>query len=151
MLASHFVQKHCLPDQRTPAISSQALAAMMAYDWPGNIRELENAIIRGAYFCRNGTIEAADLGLRLTEERPPATIGPIQNELPLFKARKQEIIEAFERDYLTLLMQKHQGNVTQAARAAGKERRWSATAVSWSKISSTRSRRNSTACRTRCA
>jgi DNA-binding NtrC family response regulator len=123
MLASHFAQKHSLPDQKTPAISSSALAAMMTYDWPGNVRELENAIIRGIHFCQNETIETGDLGIRLPEERTPATIVSSQNELPSFKVRKQEVIEAFERDYLTLLMQKHHGNVTQAARAAGKERR----------------------------
>jgi DNA-binding NtrC family response regulator len=39
------------------------------------------------------------------------------------KAAKQRIIEEFERDYLTRLMREHNGNVSRAALAAGKERR----------------------------
>jgi DNA-binding NtrC family response regulator len=129
LLVAHFLGKHALQNQPAPALSAQALAALLAYEWPGNIRELENALIRGINFCQNGLIEAADLGLsRLAEKLPvmPELNEPndsAQSELPSFKVGKQEVIEAFERDYLTLLMQKHHGNVTQAARAAGKERR----------------------------
>jgi DNA-binding NtrC family response regulator len=44
-------------------ISARALEVLMEYDWPGNIRELENVIERAAILCRNDVIEPADLSL----------------------------------------------------------------------------------------
>jgi DNA-binding NtrC family response regulator len=49
-------------DPRHPAsISPAALRALLAYDWPGNLRELRNCIERAAAFCRGNRIELADL------------------------------------------------------------------------------------------
>jgi transcriptional regulator with PAS, ATPase and Fis domain len=42
-------------------ISPAALTALKKYNWPGNIRELSNAMERAAIFCSTGTIEAGDL------------------------------------------------------------------------------------------
>jgi DNA-binding NtrC family response regulator len=45
------------------SISPAAMEVLMAYDWPGNIRELENVIERAAILCRNHVIEPQDLSL----------------------------------------------------------------------------------------
>src|SRR5713226_7404312 len=50
-------------------IAAEARAALRAYDWPGNIRELENCIERAAILCDNATIEAADLQLGAGSEQ----------------------------------------------------------------------------------
>src|SRR5262249_49522322 len=82
-----------------------------------------NVIIRGLHLCDTEVIEVTDLGLSLGQmgkgesgNNSPPTDRP-------FKTLKQETIETFERDYLIRLMAAHHGNVTKAARSAGKERR----------------------------
>lgn len=45
LLAEHFAQKVKLPGSRTPEFSADALKVLQFYDWPGNIRQLENAIL----------------------------------------------------------------------------------------------------------
>ncbi len=123
LLVQHLLQKHTPSDQPVSQLSVSAQAALQNYDWPGNVRELENAIIRGIHLNQNGVIEAGDLGLEIEFLPLPLSTQTGEAELLPFKRKKQEILEAFERDYLTRLMQLHQGNISQAARAAGKERR----------------------------
>jgi DNA-binding NtrC family response regulator len=119
-LAAHFIQKHASASQGELRLSEDAVAALKAHHWPGNLRELENAIIRGLAYRRSNCIQAADLELRTMQPDPESftavTGGPM-------KAVKREMIESFERQYLKRLMQAHHGNVTEAARSAGKERR----------------------------
>jgi DNA-binding NtrC family response regulator len=125
-LAAHFLSKHTSDENPHPRLSSNACATLVSYDWPGNVRELESAIVRGLHFSRTDAIEVEDLELHPRAEIPAegsaaAAAPPVG--LRSFKARKQEVIEAFERAYLTRLMSEHQGNVSRAALTAGKERR----------------------------
>lgn len=53
-------------------ISPRALAALSAYDWPGNIRELSNAIERAMLFCDGETIELSDLPTDVAKADPKA-------------------------------------------------------------------------------
>ncbi|HEY0405905.1 MAG TPA: sigma-54 dependent transcriptional regulator [Pyrinomonadaceae bacterium] len=122
-LASHFLQKHALAEKPSPRLSAEARAVLMSFDWPGNVRELENAIIRGIHLSRSETIEVEDLALMPGEEKTLAASPLSAAPLSSFKVMKQEMIETFERDYLIRLMSEHQGNVSRAARTAGKERR----------------------------
>lgn len=122
-LACHFLKKHAYPDRQFLQFSPLAEEALRAYEWPGNVRELENAVIRGIHLCQDNKIEIEDLGIpALTASRHAPVVAP-HAEVCSFKAEKQKVIEAFERDYLTRLMRDYNGNVTQAALAAGKERR----------------------------
>lgn len=122
-LADHFLKKHTPAEKRTLRLSIAALADLMSRAWPGNVRELENAIIRGIHLSRSDEIAAEDLSLPLEApalHRP----GPVAGtKLQAFRALKRQVIEAFERDYLARLMSEHRGNISQAARTAGKERR----------------------------
>lgn len=121
-LAEHFLKKHTPPEKAELKLSASAAGGLMAWDWPGNVRELENSILRGIHLCRNRTIEPADLGL-LSPHRLAATPSPIFGCGASFRAMKRAAIEIFERNYLSSLMSEHRGNVSQAARASGKERR----------------------------
>jgi DNA-binding NtrC family response regulator len=115
-LAEHFLNKHSAPDSPVPCLSAQARNALLAHDWPGNVRELENAITRSIHYCRDGVISAKDLcleGDQSTFSDWPAA----------FKSAKRMALETFERAYLRRLMADHQGNISRAALAAGKERR----------------------------
>jgi DNA-binding NtrC family response regulator len=116
LLAAHFLEKHASDEEPAPVLSPEAVAALTAYDWPGNAREVENIMIRAGRLCRNGRIEPADLGLRTAQSSAAGTFSP-------FRVMKQAVVRDFERDYLRRLMAAHQGNVTRAARAAGNDRR----------------------------
>lgn len=130
-LAQHFLAKHATEATSHLQLKPTACAGLLSYGWPGNVRELESAIIRGLHLCRTEAIGLEDLNLRtqavadttahLAEEVLTAAAGRAESHS--FKAKKQEVIEVFERAYLTRLMCEHHGNVSQAARTAGKERR----------------------------
>jgi DNA-binding NtrC family response regulator len=129
-LSCHFLKKHVSQNAEAELqLAPGARAALLAYNWPGNVRELENVIIRAIHLSQTNLIEVEDLGIPSKIERQqghvrkdfPSTI--ISSELCSFKAMKQKMIEAFEQEYLNRLMREHQGNVSHAAAAAGKERR----------------------------
>jgi DNA-binding NtrC family response regulator len=121
-LAAHFLKKHVPNGKGDLRLSPGATAALMAWDWPGNIRELENAIIRGIHLCRSDCIEAPELGLVLCGTDSAMADSAIARGLS-FRDLKKATIEIFERNYLSRLMSEHGGNVSRAARASGKERR----------------------------
>jgi DNA-binding NtrC family response regulator len=87
----------------------------MHYSWPGNVRELEGVIQRATILTSSSIIRAEDIDLPLPfeEERPESD----------FREAKSRAIEQFERGYLTSLLTVCQGNITRAAKSAGKERR----------------------------
>ena len=121
-LAAHFLKKHTPADKLELQLSPSACAFLLSYDWPGNVRELENAVTRAIHLCRTDTIEIEDLGIRSRAQNLFDTPLPTRR-LRSLKAMKQEMVEAFERNYLTRLMCENEWNVSHAARAAGKERR----------------------------
>lgn len=112
------------------SISRPVKAIFAAYRWPGNVRELNNVIERALPFTDGTeiTIEALPDTLRGATgmPTPPSaevahTTGPIPN-IP-FKDAKDQIIDAFERQYLIDLLEAHDGNVSRAARSADMDRK----------------------------
>lgn len=92
------------------------------YSWPGNVRELEGLIFRSAVTCEEEILRLA----------PPdaAEHGHHNWEYPMsgfleetYSLAKSRVLEQFEYQYLHQLMERAGGNVSQAARLAGKERR----------------------------
>ncbi len=70
MLVTHIIKKfNERLKKNVQGIADDALAALEAHTWPGNIRELENVIERTLLFCKGETIERADLQLQVAE--PP--------------------------------------------------------------------------------
>lgn len=62
LLANHFLKKYCAGEGRqTPALSAEATKTLMQYDWPGNIRELENTIQRNIVISHSAVIESLDI------------------------------------------------------------------------------------------
>ncbi len=121
-LAEHFIAKY---GGRTGAVlTAEAEAALLACEWPGNVRELESAIVRALPMAQGGRIEPRDLGLPEWPSGASASMATEPAERTgSYKAQKRRMLEAFERQYLTQLMIEQGGNVSRAARAAGKERR----------------------------
>jgi len=121
-LAEHFIAKY---EGRSGAVlTAEAEAALLACEWPGNVRELESAIVRALPMAQGGRILPRDLGLPEWPRRASASIATEPAERTgSYKAQKRRMLEAFERQYLAQLMIEQGGNVSRAARAAGKERR----------------------------
>jgi len=92
------------------------------YAWPGNIRQLEYAILRAAQFGAGTCVEMDDVdlpGVNADARRDAAA----ETDAMSFTVLKRRTIEAFERQYLTRLMEQCRGNVTHVARKAQRERR----------------------------
>jgi len=85
--------------------SPAALAAIRKYEWPGNIRQLENRIKKALVLCDKTLLGAEDLDLG------PEALAPI---LPLEKAK-----EDFQRKYVLEVLERNNGNRTQTARDLG--------------------------------
>ena len=118
LLARHFIEAGSARFGK-PAILVEAatLAWFERYHWPGNIRELENLILR-EFLLANGpqiSIPPPSVGL---------TAGPAYDgaHLNYLLAKKQAITE-FESRFLTRLIEQASGNVSAAARISGTERR----------------------------
>jgi two-component system, NtrC family, response regulator GlrR len=85
---------------------------LLAQDWPGNVRELKSAVEYAYIMCDGDTL----LPPAAEEEAGSPAVGS-------FRAEKASAISAFERAYLSRIMQECDGNVSRAARAADKERK----------------------------
>ncbi len=112
-LALHFL-KNMAARMGKPvrAISPEALACLRAHRWPGNIRELENALERSIALTNSEQIEVGDL----PEEIIPLVNAPLSLiEIPPYLEAREE----FEQKYLTSLLDSCEGNVTQAAKLSG--------------------------------
>ena len=122
LLAAHFLRQYA-PSDNVPELSAAAQVALTEYAWPGNVRELEHAILRAAAMSRTNLITPDDLGIPHPEQRCSGGASAATPRRGPYQALKREAVAAFERAYLTNLMADHGGNVTQAARTAGKDRR----------------------------
>ena len=122
LLVQHFIGRYRERlGKPCDGISPAALARFQAYEFPGNVRELENKIHQAMVVAAGPVIEEADVALPLPAARA-ARGGRIDLARP-FRELKQEAIDAFETQYLTELLREHQGNLAQAARAAGMDRK----------------------------
>ena len=123
-IASHFAARYAA-EQRlpTPNFSDDAIAALQAYDWPGNVRQLRNVIERTiilAPAARMGQIEIDMLPPEILNEQAQLTPGEAVKAImgtPLREAR-----ETFEREYLRVQIRRFSGNISRTATFIGMER-----------------------------
>ena len=99
-----------------PQLSEDALTKLSNHDWPGNVRELEGVIQRAIVLRDAEVLTAADLDLPDSEDRNVSTCD-------LFRQGKSRAIIQFERNFIARLLAAHGGNISRAAKAAGKDRR----------------------------
>jgi DNA-binding NtrC family response regulator len=120
----HFVNKYRgRLGKPIDGIAPAALARFAAYEFPGNVRELENKVHQAMVVAAGPLIDEDDVALPVSS-RPPGIAIDVARP---FRELKQEVIDAFEVHYLTELLRTHHGNLAQAARAAGMDRKnlWS--------------------------
>ena len=72
LLVEHFCQKYARPGQPPPQVTAEAMDVLLRYRWPGNVRQLENAVERACATVRNGQIEKDHLPQRLRDGVRPA-------------------------------------------------------------------------------
>lgn len=122
ILAKHFFKRMRDEYQEGPKyLHPLTIEAMNVYDWPGNVRELENFIEREYFLCEGLAIVADPSNKKIIrEEKTPQPEHSTENS---FQLAKQAAIDQFERDYLKTLLTWSAGNVSKAAKLAGKERR----------------------------
>lgn len=117
LLVGHFMRRHRRADGTRPLqVSSAALRKLLMYAWPGNVRELESTVQRAVVFSTSETIEASEI------EFAGGCTPHASGEASL-RAVKCSAVKDVERAYLVRTLVENQGNVTHAAKAAGKERR----------------------------
>jgi transcriptional regulator with PAS, ATPase and Fis domain len=117
LLARHFLSKYGRQYGKLGVgLIEGALDKLVAHAWPGNVRELEGTIQSAVLLSSSLVVMPQDI----TVGRPPVQ-GNAESQL--FREAKAQAGSAFERLYLVKLLTTWQGNITHAAKAAGKERR----------------------------
>ena len=111
LLAEHFAARYSRKcNRKVGGISQEARACLMQYDWPGNIRELENAIERAIVIGNSDSILAEDLPENLLETAPSSAAVPTKYHGAIRNLKRQLILSALEQAG---------GNFTEAAKLLG--------------------------------
>ncbi len=108
---------------KTPTITPDAIAALQAFAWPGNVRQLRNIVERTLILAPSNTTDRIDLEHlppELTAE--PARLLPDQAARSIMGTPLREAREAFEREYLKVQIRRFSGNISRTAAFIGMER-----------------------------
>ncbi len=123
LLITHFLNKYARPNEPPKRVAPEAMDRLLAYRWPGNIRELENAVERAAVTA---------VGEMITNDfLPPRVSGSEKDEKPRFEIDLthplpyylQKATEQIEREYILKALEKSRGNVGRCAELCGLSRR----------------------------
>jgi transcriptional regulator with GAF, ATPase, and Fis domain len=94
-LVEHLLRHYGARNGRPPcAIGAAALRRLQEYEWPGNVRQLQNVLERAVIIARDGVIQAADIKLPESVPHPPAGAG---REQTLVEVERTHILEVLER------------------------------------------------------
>lgn len=120
LLANYFLAESCqemgIP---TKHLAAEVPGFLAARHWPGNVRELQNFMRRLCVFCRGEEVDMPHVYLSLSSEGDSCAS---KETAESYKDAKARVVEAFTRAYVTDLLQRTQGNVSEAARLSGLER-----------------------------
>jgi len=109
-LARHFLERHAKRYRKAlEGFDEEALQGLLGHPWPGNVRELEHVVERSVLLARDRLVHASDLGLR-----PAGAAGAT----PIEALTLDEV----ERLLIQRALQKHGGNVSDAAKTLGLSR-----------------------------
>ncbi|HEX7119609.1 MAG TPA: sigma-54 dependent transcriptional regulator [Longimicrobiales bacterium] len=127
LLAQHFLRRYAEKYDRDAAmplrLSPDAMRALMAHSWPGNVRELQNLMERIVSLAAPGQeVTLLDLPDELSSVGASPAVLAADISQPFHEA-KERAIQAFERAYLEALLVRHDGNISEAARQAGIDRK----------------------------
>ncbi|QIK96067.1 sigma-54-dependent Fis family transcriptional regulator [Sphingomonas sp. HDW15A] len=123
-LVAHFLARFSAERRiAPPTITEEALAALQAHDWPGNVRQLRNIIERTLILAPGDRVERIDIDLlpsEIVDSEGNSGLGAASMAImgsPLREAR-----ESFEREYLRIQIRRFSGNISRTATFIGMER-----------------------------
>jgi DNA-binding NtrC family response regulator len=124
ILCDHFLRTLSQKQQKpTPEITREAREILNHYDYPGNVRELENIVRRAVILCGNSAISPEHLSAEVrgatAVATPVMTSSPAAVESEDFQTAKARAVESFERAYLTSVLRKSGGIVSRASDRSG--------------------------------
>jgi two-component system nitrogen regulation response regulator NtrX len=123
-LVSHFLARFAA-DRRLPAlsISEEAMAALQAHDWPGNVRQLRNIIERTIILAPGDRVSCIDVDLLPPEILDnQSAMGGSTTAMAIMGSPLREARESFEREYLRIQIRRFSGNISRTASFIGMER-----------------------------
>jgi DNA-binding NtrC family response regulator len=121
LLANHLIEKHSAELNRPgKKLSPELMHAIVNAPWSGNVRELENVIIRGIMFSAGNEICPEDVGF--AEGAKPSLCGGAASPAAPYRETKEQFLQQFHKDYIGKILTQTEGNVTQAAKICGMER-----------------------------
>jgi DNA-binding NtrC family response regulator len=118
LLVNHFLQKTGPSGGPPIKIDPQAIELLCKYDYPGNVRELENAIERACALCENNVIMPGDLPPQIVEFANEAASRKSRSAMPVGKSL-DEFIQEQEREYIEATLAKFKGSREKAASILG--------------------------------
>ncbi|MBO0699603.1 MAG: sigma-54-dependent Fis family transcriptional regulator [Zavarzinella sp.] len=122
VLAAHFCQRFARSGRPPAEISPEAMEVLLKCPWPGNVRQLENAIERACVTARDGVIRPPNLPSDVG--RRPETKHPFQVDLTrTLPEQLTELTAAYEERYIRKALRKTRGHVGKCAKLSGLSRR----------------------------
>jgi DNA-binding NtrC family response regulator len=124
LLATHFAQKYARGN-KTPEFSPESMQLLLSYNWPGNVRQLENAVERACVTARDGVILPSHLPPDIARAatgggRPSPFNVDLARPLP---EQLADLTATFEERYLRKALRKTRGHVGKCAKISGLSRR----------------------------
>lgn len=121
-LVDHFLAKRCAElGKPHKTVSPELMSCFLRHPWEGNVRQLENVILRGILFAPQEQIRPEDVGFERSMTGAPPAEAAEYTKL-LYREAKEEAMRRFHNEYLGELLKTTGGNVSQAALRCGLER-----------------------------
>jgi len=123
-LVGHFMARYAGERRMAvPEMSKDALAALQAHDWPGNVRQLRNIIERTLILAPGDRVDCIEVDLLPAEVLDSqGTIGVSSSSMAIMGSPLREARESFEREYLKIQIRRFSGNISRTASFIGMER-----------------------------
>ncbi|UAB77180.1 sigma-54-dependent Fis family transcriptional regulator [Erythrobacter sp. SCSIO 43205] len=105
-----------------PEISQEAMAALQAYDWPGNVRQLRNVVERTIIMTPRDRLKVVEPDMLPAEITGGRLASSGEGLTAMMGVPLREARETFEREYLTIQIRRFSGNISKTATFIGMER-----------------------------
>jgi DNA-binding NtrC family response regulator len=112
-LVEYFIKKYATMNRKPiSSITGEAMSRIMRYPFPGNVRELENVLERGVVLCRGEYLTETDIFLPIEGDKS-------DEAAPMIAGSYDEAMGAFEKDFLSRILERSGHNKSAAARELG--------------------------------